>query len=336
MTVTKLLRFASWAAFPLLAATALTIGCLGEEPASPTPASVPSGGPPPEDGGVPAVAPDAAPSIGCPLGCLAPAIGGWTGPSAVYDGNGADKPAACPLMYTVKEIEGVSGASTAGPATCSCGAPVGPNAKCRVTISSYIDDVCAQSPVDETVTVPDTTCFNSGRVTMKVKSVAVDQGSCTYPRVTMTGAPAPTFERSAVACGLPQFATCTSRPDCVAAPIPDPPFRRLCIFKAGDESCPSLDYPARFVTNQEVVDDRGCAGCTGTPSGASCGAAITSFAPLFNCQGGGTAGNLSTCAPAGSLGLAGLGPSGGACPAGVPQTTGAVTARGPVTFCCTR
>ena len=320
-------------------------GCVGDDPATTEPPTgTPDGGPgssaeassqPPADGGVPAVSPDAAPSLGCPLGCLPPAVAGWTGPSAVYDGPGSGAPTACPASYAQKEVDAYQGTVTADPATCDCGTPVVQGAKCTVTVSNHNASDCSDTPLDVTADAPKTTCVDqsAGYTYMKVKSAVLSRGTCTFPSVTKTGAPAPSFEKASIACGLPQTAACEQRADCVATPLPDAPYGRLCIHKAGDESCPSLDYTARFVAYTKVVDERACA-CTGNPSGGACGTTML-FAKSAGCPIGGVAGDFTTCSVANSVGIGGLAPSGITC-TGTPQPSGKVTLGEPVTFCCNR
>ena len=105
-----------------------------------------------------------------------------------------------------------------------------------------------------------------------VLTPAFTQGTCGYGAPSVTK-PAPAFGKETVSCGLPQAAaTCENRADCVATPIPEAPFTRLCIHKDGDELCPSADYGVRFLTYKNIDDQRACnSDCAGTATGGTCG-----------------------------------------------------------------
>lgn len=284
------------------------------------------------DGGVPDLLPDAAPPLGCPLGCLPPAAAGWTGPSAVYDGANETKPAGCPTQYTLKEVDAHRG-MTVGTTTCDCGSGTNSGAKCTANVENHALSDCSDTVVATKVDVPSATCTNKTGAYIKVNGATLARGSCTHAQAKVSG-PAPALATADIACGLPQNAVCSQRADCVATPLPDAPFTRLCIHKSGVESCPSLDYAVRFVGYKSTTDERACT-CSGNPAGGACGTALA-FAKSTNCPLGGVAGDFTTCSVAGSVAIGGLAPSGITCAAGTPASTGTVKDAEPVTFCCNK
>jgi hypothetical protein len=301
--------------------------------------SVDAGG----DGGVPDLAPDAAPSLNCPLGCLPPPPAGWTGPSAVFEGPLQSKPAGCPATYTVKEVEGHQGLR-APPPTCACGPAVVAGASCRVGLERFDGDDCVtggSGAVD--VVVPSNPCAAiSGTLSFYVSNVTlIAKGTCTYPN-PVREIPPITFEKLDVACGLPQSGSCATRPDCTAAPVPDAPFTRVCLHSPGDVSCPSVDYAVRFVTRESFEDKRACdlSGCGGTPVGDTCAKKLA-VVGAATCGDGGTTVfplNADECQPSTNttVDLRGIKPI-STCPPATAMPVGAATSTGATTtFCCNR
>jgi hypothetical protein len=189
-----------------------------------------------------------------------------------------------------------------------------------------------------TVDVPATTCFAIDGESVKINSVTLSRGSCTFVGPKVSG-PAPTFDKENVACGLPQHAVCTMKAECVATPIPEQPFTRLCIHKAGDESCPSLDYTARFVAHTSTLDERTCT-CAGNPSGGACGDTVQGF-KLAGCSATG-AGEIpfsGVCfsGAVNHVNVAKLAPTGTiTCTGTIAGSAGTVKDTDPVTFCCNK
>ena len=295
------------------------------------------GGTPPGQDGAPSIdSSDAiAPSLNCPLGCLPPAPTGWTGPSAVYDGAHAQKPTACPPLYTQKEREG-NGGVAAGTSTCSCGIGSAQGTKCQVSVSSYPGAKCSGTAMNVTKETPATSCVDraAAALALEVQAPALVKGTCTFPDAKLSAGPI-TFDRAAVACGLPQYAGCADRPDCVASPIPDAPFTRLCIHKSGDELCPSADYAARFTVFATVSDTRACA-CSGTPDYESCGTTVTFYSGT-GCTGTSNSSTTGVCGGYASVAIDSLGPFTKECTKLVKTgVAGDVTLTEPMTFCCNK
>lgn len=253
------------------------------------------------------------PPLGCPLGCLPLAPPGWLGPSAVFDGPFADKPAACPEAYTQKEVE-VHQGMTAAPAVCACGTPQASvaAAKCAAPVKWYPSTTCTGVVTSFAAVAPGTTCSDKpAGMSSVVVGTPSFSGTCAFPNATKTLPPA-AFAKAGFACGLPQVASCAGRPECTATPLPAAPFTRLCLHKDGDASCPSADYAARFVAYRTFKEGRDCTACVGTASG-NCG--TTSVA-------GASAGCLGT-----QVGM----PTNGVCQNGAGVGSISISTSGPIT-----
>jgi hypothetical protein len=162
----------------------------------------------------------------------------------------------------------------------------------------------------------------------------------------LRGAPAVVFlphppvphEKANVACGLPQVGTCPDRPDCAGTPLPQQGFTRLCIYKAGEASCPSHDYAVGFVAYRSTDDTRSCSPCTGTVTG-SCGTEWN-LSNKNDCSE--TAGHdtrVNTCkgiSGSSYIDLKNLGPKDLSCVASGGEPMGTVTLAEPITFCCNK
>ncbi|HEY8074113.1 MAG TPA: hypothetical protein VIF62_08390, partial [Labilithrix sp.] len=302
--------------------------------------------PPPSDAaadGPPTLDPDAAPPAGCPDGCLPPAPVGWTGPSAVYDGAGDGKPAACLAPYTNQELDTFVGL-TAAPATCNCGAAIVMGRKCTASIASFSNGTCTSIPTLEGSgsNVSGCASVNSGNPYFKVQTPVLVPGTCSFPNA-MSSKPDPTFDKRELACGLAQVTACASRADCVGTPALPGVFNRICIHKDGDVSCPAQDYAQRFVAYkiQALADTRACSPCAATPTGGACGTSWGLSGNVSECMSAfpPTDHAVGTCygtSPSMLVNLAAIGPSDGTCTPAGGTPTGSATASDPVTYCCNR
>ncbi|MDF2696883.1 MAG: uncharacterized protein K0S65_5266, partial [Labilithrix sp.] len=228
------------------------------------------------EGGSEGSAPDLTPSLGCPAGCLPPAPAGWTGPSAVYDGDPAAKPAACPSSYSVAELEAHHGLVPT-PAVCSCGTPQFENDRCKTVVTSYQDENCAGfARTSQGFSTPALACVgrSPGNQSMRVAAPVYD-GTCTFGGNPSKTLPPPVFEKTQIACGLAAPVACSGRSECMTAPALEGAFTRVCIHKDGESACPSQDYAVRFVSHRGTTDNRDCTPC-GTPTAkATCGNTLT-------------------------------------------------------------
>ena len=305
-----------------------------------------SGSAAPDDGGSGegSLAPDAAPALGCPLGCLPPAPGGWTGPSATYDGPAASKPATCPALYTQLEVNAHQGID-AGPAVCGCGSPAFRDAKCSANVEVWPSAGCATgTPLLEGVAAAPGGCVtvSNGSGFLKVTTPALTLGTCAYPTPPAPTLPAPTFQAVNVSCGLPQMGACNMHPSCAEVPVPDAPFSRVCIHKAGDLQCPSADYAKRFVAYRTVVEGRSCEPCSGATANGACGMTWGLSGTMVQCsvQAPPTTNAANACVTnpgIGALVNAGaMAPSGITCAQDGGTPKGSPTSTDPVTFCCNK
>ena len=290
----------------------------------------------PDDGGLES---DAAPSLGCPSGCLPPAPEGWRGPSAVYDGASGAKPAACPSQYGVAELETYQGLQET-PAVCSCGAPTfDPKALCKTVVEFWTAAMCGGSSVTSEGNYPFAKCIgpNVGYQSMRVLAPKLDpDATCTFGTPSKT-LPPPVFDKTQVVCGLAAPTACSGRPECTSAPVPEGPFSRVCIHKEGENACPSQDYAVRFVSHRGTTDDRDCTPCgKGTPK-ATCGNTISGFLG-GDCTGTEVPMTTGTCYPDFKYVdlTKGTGPITSTCEpeAGGNQPTGGLALKDAVTFCC--
>lgn len=320
--------------------------CVGSDP-TPTPSAGAADGSGADAGisetGVANVSPDAAPSLGCPLGCLPPApSGGWKGPAALYDGAQSGKPATCPSPYTALEVDAHQNVTAS--VSCSCGTPTFAGQKCKTDVVWWGSANCPNNEFGllDPIANPGPVC--SSQTGTQYKSLRVgkpvpEKGTCTFPAPAFD-IPPPSFEKVDVACGLPQAASCEARADCVATPVPEQPFTRLCIYKDGDEPCPSLDYTARLVAHKKVEDDRACSPCAGPVADASC----------TDTYGFTTAGDCNSASPTDQIanGACIASPGGSVvngsaikitnptCTTTGGKASGTVKSAEPVTFCCNK
>ena len=271
------------------------------------------------------------PSIGCPFECLPRAPERWSGPSALYRGASDGRPTACSGAYPRLEIEAHDTASAAA-AECTCAAGDASAGACLVTGRRFHQTGCKT----ELASFKQRIFGNSGCVDPSSESVKIDPpvyepGACSFeaPKVTR---PPVEFDTVEVACGLAQVAACEKRLDCIKTPSPSAPFGRLCIYTAGEVSCPSEDYSVRFVGHRTVVDDRDCEACTGTSTGTcdplGVRAANADCSNVMNTLEAGACKD----SPAG-IDVRGVGPFDAGCQgSSVPR--GGVSSADPITFCC--
>ncbi len=283
---------------------------------------------------------DAAPSLGCPLGCLPPAPPGWKGPSAVYDGP-ADVNPQCEGFFGLREVEALEGAK-GDETACSCGEANATGFSCKGTVRRYATTGCGGAPSQ--VEIPGAGACVELKSFMSADFAFVPDTQCVV--ATKEGPRPPvTYAKRAVACGLTQVASCTGRADCTATPLPlVQPFTRLCLHQEGETLCPSADYAVRFVEHRSVKDDRTCNPCVAAGQGGSCTFEVfaQNSADCNDLSGPVTSPvNTATCQPSGT-------PAMQVQPVQVtdkpkcvvdPMTgkpSGTVTPTEPVTFCCNR
>ena len=289
---------------------------------------------------------DAAPRALCPLGCLPPAPQGWIGPSAVYDGDEAAKPATCPKAYTQTEISAHDVLLNVPDAICKCGPVTYTNDFCAIKVYEYTSSSCGgalPAPSSYSTNTNHCAALFGGTTSLKVTASPAAGGACAFAAGS-TELPPPTFGRATVSCGLPQVAACADRSDCVATPLPDQPFSRLCIHATGDLSCPNQDYAAKILSYASTKEQRSCADCSSTGViTVTCGTTFTAASSCPNdmpvSTGAPLPASISSCltAPASPvLDLVGLAPTRSCAPKTPAKPLGTMTLDQPVTFCCNR
>lgn len=300
---------------------------------------VPEGGAPdgrvPEGGDLDGLAPDAAPSLNCPAGCLPPAPDGWIGPSAVYDGAPDAKPATCPAEYGVAELEAHQGVASA-PAVCSCGTATFADAKCMTMVEYWSTGKCGGFSLLNQGSFPFSQCIGpqAGLESMRVRP-PVYSATCTFDSPSKT-LPPPSFEKTQVACGLATTTACSGRPECTSTPAPGAPFSRVCIRKDGEHACPSADYAIRVLSYRGTVDTRDCTPCGAGTAKATCGTTLMGWSGL-DCTGDPIPTVVGTCyEDRHYVDLKDTGPVNPTCEPeeGGNHPTGEIAPKDPVTFCC--
>ena len=247
----------------------------------------------------------------------------------MYDGAVAGKPADCPQPYTLKEVDLTRGA-TASAATCTCAPGTPSGASCSAAWAGHAASGCGDPAFFEGDTGDACAAIeHTSTVSYFKPSVTADftNAVCAFSAPSKT-LPAVAFDAATVACGLPQVATCESRPDCAAVPAAGAQYTRLCVHKPGDVSCPSADYGVRFVSYHAVDDQRGCSDCSGAATG-TCDVVLTNTP---GCVGGAVIAP-DACVPYKAYGRSY--PNYSTC-AGTSAGNGAVADADPETFCCNK
>jgi hypothetical protein len=281
------------------------------------------------------VGPDVPPLPICSAGVCAPPVPvGWSGPLTRYAASGPAP--ACPASYPTVVFEGNAGlAAPAAQCGCTCGAITG--ATCSATYFVYTDgacnNLCNSFAINACVS---TSACNTGN---SVKGTwAVSGGSCT-PNPTKTVPPA-TWNATERACGgaMASGTGCSGSELCV--PAPSGSYSRVCIGKAGDNTCPA-EYPLKELLYSGVSDNRDCSACTcGGPSGATCTGGDVRIYDAPGCSGSSiTVLADGTCKSAGGIttiaAKVNTAPTvSGTCAKSGGTPTGAATPTGPTTLCC--
>jgi hypothetical protein len=322
-----------------------------------------------DDGAVDCADPDCEPGFEC----APPVPGGWTdlGYLALFQGASAALP-ECPNGAAIA-YEGGDDLDPGASACTACGCASATGQSCELTqdldpAKPGIQPIqvsnmpCGQpATVLSTMSVPDPPwgggCYHgdpqpggqtcAGEPCNRALIAAVPSvagGSCD----PTGGEPAfgtPTFDVTARACAVPSGGGgCSGGAQCV--PRPAAPFEaRVCVGRAGDQTCPDGDFSERFVFFEGVEDERACSGCScGAVSGGSCEMTLTAYgdASVGTCNNPVDSVASGTCTDlSGNPGLYGLRasvtmiPAGGTCPVtggGIPS--GDVLPSTPSTFCC--
>jgi hypothetical protein len=190
--------------------------------------------------------------------CVAASPSDWNGPIAFWSGQLNSSP-DCPPDYPQHNNAAFTEISQGGCGPCTCAA------SCQVTATTFDDIACGG-----TVAANQTLGTCELALTSSPSSlVAVATPTCSIQPPT-PAALASSFGKSTVACDLAQTQQSCSLGVC--RPIPPSGFG-LCIYKVGDESCPSGAYANRIVTYSGIQELHTCASC-GCQAAGSCVATV--------------------------------------------------------------
>lgn len=291
-------------------------------------------------GAVDALASPDAESCGAGYTCIPAAPVNWNGPVMVYEGPGDTPAPTCP-GYWPDESQTVKGDLTPqGDCDCACAAATGmscgsarvyqhPSSNCFATVD------------------PPYTTHNPGQCTSVsissssyygLSNPATSGGNCAASAVDELATP--TWGQTIRACSNDGLTQSGCEAGTLCAPSGDVQYDRLCIWSAGDNTCPiGSSYSERVVFHDDFTDDRSCGACTcGAPSGncnpevhytSGCSGSQISLYDILNpgdCKQLGTGGG-TTYATLSNNPSATCTPSAG-------TVTGAATPTGPSTYCC--
>lgn len=193
--------------------------------------------------------------------CIAEAPNGWAGPTIVYRGAPDDLP-QCPSAAPDVSIERNQGLSSV-PAVCGCecGDPAAP--KCPGAALLSHDSSTCDGATQNTALAPDTCAALPSALSHNVISgipPTAFGGTCDASATVELAEP--TWAETVRACiGQPTpAADCDADQVCVQQPQLAPPFR-VCVHRAGEQSCPLAGYTDRIETFGDFADDRDCTDC---------------------------------------------------------------------------
>jgi hypothetical protein len=274
--------------------------------------------------------------------CVPAVPEGWAGPADLY--LGAAAPPACPGLAT-DSFDGMDGLE-APPASCDC--TCGPTkVTCsRASLTTSAVNGCAtpcatNNVVLGTCVAAPSGCLVSGVAgTFQTVAVSVTSGAC--PPLATVGIPVASWANHARTCAFPLE---SAQADCpagqVCARTPSAPFEpAACIVQAGASMCPAVGYTQPHLEFAGVSDTRACSACTcGAPPKAQCVGTLQAYSTTDGTCGGMaiTTYDPAVCVPtntASDLMVQATG-TGGPCTASAVTPSGAATATGATTICCT-
>jgi len=212
----------------------------------------------------------------CPLGthvCVAAAPEGWSGPVALIGDTPEDPEPECAAPFPAAGTVAY-GELVAPPAdcTCECGNPSG--AACVRTIVRDNNAGCGSPTQQWQLAVQDCTKAISGTGSQYWQATTGPiTGNCTETATDEVVDAAFAERETLCAADEASAGACTGTDVCT--PIPIAPFTAdaLCIWADGDLECPmDLGYDTRRVLFRDLLDTRGCSGCSCTIAGECTGA----------------------------------------------------------------
>lgn len=266
--------------------------------------------------------------------CAPPVPMGWSGLVTLY--NGAGPAPACPGAYPTLAFD-LNGGLNAPPAMCGCTCGAVSGATCNASYSVYTNSNCGT--LCNTFTVSSCVSTSSCNNGNSVRATATASGGSCTPNPTKS-VPGVTWSSVGRGCGgATPTAGCMNGAQCV--PTPTGSFSRVCVTKAGDETCPS-DYPLKNSLYSGVSDSRDCSTCTcGSPTNVTCSGGVAGIYDAPSCSGSSTtvpvdgachsASGITTISAKFTTAPA---PSGGSCAPSGGNATGQAAGTGRLTVCC--
>jgi hypothetical protein len=306
--------------------------------------------------------------------CAPGAPSGWTGPVAMFEGAAPAPDCLQSGGYnTIKQnaSSDLKPGSAACP-SCACTSPTGMT--CTGDVWVYEDTSCTGlvwttstsppiAPTDVVSTADSCStvslCHGADDAgtykpsAVKLENVQISGGTCTPQPTGTKNVPTPTWDKVVRACGdaAGSGKGCGTAGSCL--PRPKTPFGTgLCIYKDGDQPCPSGAYSTKKLTHKSFADTRDCSACAcGSAGGGSCSnAQLKSYTDA--CSSGEQTVALNQCVALSNDPTTGTGsgcpgfptdtrgfkltatPSGATCPPSGGQVTGSAAGSEPITFCC--
>ncbi len=314
--------------------------------------------------------PDCAPATEC----VGPIPVGWGtfGYVVLAETDPTAKP-VCPSYSNATQYTGnkmlLGGAFTCG--ACDCDPPTGQDCALSTDLNNSkpglqpfqirnkgmcdptattISEVSVPTPWDFTCKAPDS--LAGGQLCGGVpcnqsisSAIPVVSGGMCMPTGGLPNLVTPTWDLAATACGnIAEMAGCSGQERCL--PKPASPFAgRVCIGKAGDQTCPAGAFSKKHLYYGSFADTRDCEKCLcDGPVGGACTLQIALYSddpcatptPIVTFDAGTCAALIGNPRIGGRTATVTQPPNGGSCSPTklVPSKMGGVVEGGPTTFCC--
>ncbi|MCB9748869.1 MAG: hypothetical protein H6713_02555 [Myxococcales bacterium] len=269
----------------------------------------------------------------CAGACVEPPPPGWFGPVAARENDVDAATPGCLGAYPDAVWSLYGGLTAEGECACACSFDLDASG-CGPT-TAYRYAACGQEPTIELM-IGDQEChawFGGNLGGWKVDPAPVE-GDCA-PEVTSALDDA-AFTTRWTACGGATVSACG---DGVCAPTLPDGYDRLCVYQEGEHACPAGDYAVQVTRYTSVDDARACddADCQCGAPAPSCDTSLHLSSEFCTIGKGVAFQECKLVSQVGSYMLMATPSPNTACPPvqdALPPT-GAATALGAVTFCCT-
>lgn len=274
--------------------------------------------------------------------CVATPPEFWTGPVALGV-KPIDDPLSCSGGYPTEAASAFDGL-VGEPATCtgcSCGALTPSCGPADVTLkgASCVAGCENQYSVEPNTCQDVVSCAVPGAVGFEQLLAGAGSGTCTPIGPTEKEvAPAKWTDR-VIACSGTSGTACGKGNVCTPAP-PIGFSDTLCVFRAGEHSCPP-PYSKQQIVHEDFSDDRSCACSCEPATNVSCVGMIKYWNNSPGCSGladGAFATGSSSCTTVSSIQGLSLNyevtPAGGQCEPSSDPAVGSATPESPITVCC--